>query len=459
MAKKSTVHNLQQLMAAHVKKHQLFQKGDLVMVAVSGGLDSVVLLDVLKRVHEKLMVLHVNFNLRGDESKRDELFVSRLADQYGLPLSSIQFDTAALAKTAGMGIQEMARKLRYDWFDESCLVHKPADGKALTATAHHANDVAETMLNNLFRGGGLKSLSGIPVCRGNIIRPLLFAEKEQLKAYAEQHQLQWVEDSSNEKEDYTRNFIRKKILPIASEIYPQTVANMLLTAERLRQAESLYRHAIAEKLKKITETDKDGTMRMSALKLLKSEPLETLIYECFQAFGFTSAQVPEIIKLCEAGSGAYMESTSHRLVKHAKWLYVLPVAPAISVSPILVSGFPAEITMGVQKLQVAKVVGFPSLAEMKKGAPDTEYVDATALVFPLVVRKLKAGDYFYPLGMKKKKKVARFLIDEKIPAHKKEAVWVVESNGRIVWVIGYRLDDRFALTKKTSAVLSFTMSR
>lgn len=453
------------------------------LLAVSGGLDSVVLTDLFSKAGFDFIIAHCNFQLRGEESNRDEQFVLSLGEKYNRPVLVNHFDTEKYAQQNKLSIQEAARKLRYDWFEELLESEKlnvkreTLDGKreylkhadsvdeanAKTqpandihsspftfhlATAHHANDNIETLLLNLFRGTGISGLHGIPAKQGYIIRPLLFAKREDILAYAKENGLQWVEDSSNASDKYTRNFIRLQMLPAVKEIFSNAEDNLLQNIERFKDAELLYAQAINAHKKKLLE-QKGNEWHIPVLKLQKVVPLQTIVWEIIKEFGFSSAQTPEVIKLLQADNGSYIASASHRVIKNRGWLIIAPQLSAASQTIVIEEG-DKKLVFENGRLEIEII---PNTQSAPSSSPLIASLDAGHVQFPLLLRKWKQGDYFYPLGMQKKKKLSRFFIDQKLSATDKEKVWVLEMNKKIIWVIGLRIDDRFKILPSTKNIL------
>lgn len=433
-------------------KQRLFEPGDTVIVAISGGVDSVVLAHLLYSLNQPMVLAHCNFQLRGEESNRDEQFVRGLAAKWGIPLFVETFDTKAYAKENKLSTQVAARQLRYCFFEQLRNQVIQGRGKTWIATAHHANDAAETMLMNLFRGTGIDGLKGIPVKNGFIIRPLLFAFREQIETYAAQAGLEWVEDSSNEKQDYARNLVRHSVIPAVQQKYPLVVQNLVASMERLKEAAALYHQMVSRLLKRMI-VHEAGMQKIPVLRLSKAAEQKSITWEWIKDYGFTEGQAGEVVKLLDATNGSYISSESHRLLKNRGWL-ILTELNGLVHSPRVIEQLPAEIQFEEgRRIVLEAISGYDPHAALPSSGPHEAWLDAAQLPLPLVLRLWKPGDYFYPLGMAKKKKIARFLIDHKVSPIEKEKVWVLESMGRIVWVVGYRIDDRYKITAKTRLVV------
>lgn len=418
-----------------------------VLLAISGGRDSVVLAHLFFHEGIPFELAHCNFQLRGADSDADESFVRRLADDLNIPVHVKRFlpDTAR-----DTSIQEQARTWRYDWFESL----RQERGCSFIATAHHAADNVETMVFRFFRGTGIRGLGGMEAKKGYILRPLLFATDNDLDAYAASHELSWRTDLSNFKEDYTRNYIRLQVIPGMEHHLPQVQKRLRLTQEKISEATLLYDQALEIHRKKLIK--KVGAeIHMPIGLLLKTRPLETVLWEILRDFGFQSQQVSLAAqRLHQPNQQATFEiarSATHRLLKNRAWWLISPLQPEALQPPVLVEKHQTEALFSGGELMFKTLESVPVALS---GEARQVVVDASKLSYPFVLRPWRTGDYFYPLGMKRKKKIARFLIDLRLSKTQKEKVWVLESNQRIVWVIGYRIDDRFKISSATTAALS-----
>jgi|GEM_PF-35469 len=496
-----------------IKNENLFIPGEPLLLAVSGGLDSVVLCELTHRAGHPFILAHANFQLRGEESTRDEEFVRDLAKKYNRPLLVKKFDTEQYAHDQKISIQVAARELRYAWFREIIASHPavqsdpplpdsiagipnltaPASDRSLPGpisasssprrivTAHHLDDNIETLLMNFFKGTGIAGLRAMLPLQGDLARPLLFAGKETLREFARTHQLSWVEDSSNDSEKYTRNYFRRQVIPLVQQIYPAAISNLEDNTYRFRDIETLYRQSIDRHLQQLLEY-KGAEVHIPALKLRRAVPLHTIVYEIIAAYGFSPQQVGTLIGLLDSDTGKYLLSSTHRILKNRNWLIIAPLPPARANNILIESA--ADRPIFADRQLTFKILPFqPELANGQSLGPVTSHnaseqtrnpkpetrnpkpetrnpkpetsclLDAEAIQFPLLLRKWQHGDYFYPLGMPKKKKIARFLIDNRLSLADKEKVWVIEMNKKIIWVVGMRIDHRFRLTPQTRQIL------
>lgn len=431
-----------------IANEQLFAPRDRLLLAVSGGLDSVVLCELCHQAGLQFQLAHCNFQLRGAESNRDEAFVLELARRYGSEWITTRFDTAEYARTHRLSIQVAARELRYEWFDNLT----GGEGQpAVIVTAHHLDDNIETLIMNFFKGTGIAGLRAMLPRQGKIVRPLLFARREDIRQFAAGNDLGWVEDSSNETDNYTRNFFRHRILPLIDEAYPAALQNLAANLDRFRGIEMLYEQALQRHKKKLLEY-RGGEIHIAVQRLKRTQPLPTLTYEIFSPYGFTPQQTGAIIALMESPTGKYVASPTHRILRNRNWLILSPLHGDAAATMLIEAGENAvDFDGGCLHIQKA-APAWPPPADQS-----VAWLDAKEIAFPLILRPWRPGDYFYPLGMRKKKKLARFFIDQKLSATEKEKVWVLEMNKKIIWVVGLRIDDRFKITSATREVLKVTI--
>jgi len=415
-----------------------------VLLAVSGGEDSMVMADLFLKSDIPFAVAHCNFGLRGKEADLDEQLVHDWCKLNTVVFHSIRFDTKQKAAEWKTGTQETARILRYEWFEQIRAEHEYLK----IVTAHHANDNVETLLINLFKGTGISGMHGILPENGNIVRPLLFAGKDLISSYSAENEIIYRDDASNASDDYLRNAVRHNVIPTIQQWFPGAVTNVNESIARFAEVELLYKKAIEQDKKKLLE-QRGPDYYIPILRLRHHNALSTICYELLHPFGFSSAQVPHILELLHVETGRYISSSSHRVIRNRDFLIVTAL-PAGTTDLIVVDAFPAIIDSGKYHFSF-------SVQDKPKDIPaavNEAYIDMKEIELPLLLRKWKIGDYFYPLGMNmKKKKVSRLLIDEKVPLHEKADIWILECKKRIAWIAGMRLDERFKIKQHTEKVL------
>lgn len=432
-----------------VQKENLFQKNDLLLLAVSGGIDSVSLCELCHQAGFDFEIAHCNFRLRGDDSTRDEHFSEQLAKRYKVPFHVQRFDTLEYAEENRLSTQEAARILRYDWFQSLLQSKKDAGKNAFLLTAHHANDSIETLLMNFFKGTGIHGLQGIPARNKRIRRPLLFATRNEIQEFLLQHHLDFVEDISNKSDKYTRNYFRNKLIPSIREVFPQVEKNLMDNLSRFHDVEILYNKALTEIREKLVEK-KGVELHLPVLKVLKTPAYKTVLFGILKSFDFLPGQLADVINLLHAESGKYVDSSTHRVLRNRKWLIISPRNTTES-NHVLIEEDDSSIVFGQGSLHIERKIWDREIKLENNAA--IVMVDANELNFPLLLRPWRQGDYFYPLGMRHKKKLSRFFIDQKLSINDKEKIWVLESRKKIVWILGQRIDDRFKITNTTSQVL------
>lgn len=438
-----------------------FQKPDQpFLLAMSGGADSTVLAVLLKSIGVAFYVAHVNYQLRGEESNRDEAFVSSFCSEHAIPCRIKRVDTIQYKNETGLSTQVAARKIRYDWFDQLRKDHAElADSWIITA--HHANDAIETSTMHFFRGTGLEGLKGIVAVHKEkrIIRPLLPFLKEEIEAFAIRHSIAFVKDSSNDKNDYTRNYFRNQLIPSVKNVFPGVEQNLLANLTRFTEATELYKQAVIGHLKKLLHW-KGKECHVPVMLWQKANPLHTITWEIISPFEFTANQIPEVIKLLTAANSSYIQSATHRIIRNRSWMIIAPLASEEAVN--IVIDKPGVIHFSEGKLELSlRNKSDASLSSANSGRDaeaSIELLDARAVKFPLLLRKWKTGDYFYPLGMGKKKKIAKFLMDLKLSKTEKEKIWILESENKIMVVLGKRIDHRFRCLEGTTQQLAITFT-
>lgn len=409
-------------------------KDKKLLLAVSGGIDSMVLLDLFYKLRFDICVVHCNFQLRGKESKGDEMLVREICQDSYIPYFIESFDTTEFAKINKLSIQLAARKLRYDWFQEIISL-----GFDYVLTAHHLDDNVETFLINFTRGTGLEGLTGIPAQNGNIIRPLLPFSREEIENYAQANQIQWREDSSNASDKYFRNKLRHNIVPTLKELNTGFLDSFQNTLHHLQQSESLVNDASKLVFEKVVE-EKENKLEIHLKPLLEFQNYKAYLYQWLKNYGFSAWN--DIYDLVEAQSGKQVFSETHVLLKDREKL-ILSERKLTDKSEVFI------IESLDSKVNIPLKLVFSRFSGGRDVNSNCIFVDENKLKFPLTIRKWREGDYFYPSGMNGKKKLSKYFKDEKYSLLDKENQWLLCSEDQIIWVIGKRADDRF-INKETT---------
>ncbi|MFM7023524.1 MAG: tRNA lysidine(34) synthetase TilS [Flavobacteriales bacterium] len=422
----------------YIHQHPVFGKDDTLLLAVSGGVDSVVLLHLLHNEGYKIAIGHCNFSLRGKESDDEEKFVRKLAKTMGIQIYVNQFNTLEYAKFRSISTQMAARELRYEWFNQLCIEHD----YTRIVVAHHLDDQLETVLMNLTRGTGIMGLAGMEPLHGNVARPLLFATREEILAYAAKHKLQWREDSSNNEDKYARNKIRHHAVPVLKSINPGLYQTFTHTEQRIKNVQTIYAKVKSDFL---VHASFDGGWKFPVKKTMADAYQEALFREILVDFGFSHSQVEDVLKSATAASGKQFLGDHCRLIKDRKeWV----------LTPHTKEEHDYELNDGQDVLVPVKIDVVVKSAKALKISRDAKmaYLDYGKLTFPLKLRKWKKGDFFYPFGMKGKVKLSDYFVNHKFSLADKENVWILESGNDIVWLVGHRIDERFKIGKDTKKV-------
>ena len=431
----------------YIESEKLFNIEDKILLAVSGGIDSVVLCELMHKSIFNFAIAHCNFGLRGKESDLDESFVISIAEELGVPIFVEHFKTNKYAKEHNISTQMAARNLRYKWFDK--LLNE--NDYQYLATAHHINDSIETSIFNFTKGTGIAGLRGMLAKNGRKVRPLLFANREQIYQYATEHDIIWREDQSNTTDKYIRNSIRINVIPHLQKINPSLEGCAENTFKRLRDVELIFNKQI-ELFKKeaITQEDHDTYISIDRLNFPGSR---TILFEFLKNYGFNFSQIEDLTyRLAEIGK-VYI-SQSHILNVDRDHLIVSQLNKNNWDITFHIQEEDEVIMLPNGRLEIDWQAKKPQRFKNNK---NIAYIDKEKLTFPLTIRKWKQGDKFYPLGMSGKKKLSDFMIDEKIPLNLKERVFVVQSGKDIVWVVGHRIDDRYKVTDDSSALCKIEM--
>ena len=428
----------------HIEKQLPFLKDKKVLIAISGGLDSVVLTHLCHKIELQISLAHCNFNLRDTESDGDEAFVIALAKQLDLEVFTQHFNTESYAETKKLSIQMAARDLRYNWFKD---LSKQLEFDYIL-TAHHADDNLETLLINLTRGTGLEGLKGIPEVNETIVRPLLPYSRETIEHYAVTNAIEWREDSSNASTKYLRNKLRHDVIPQLKDINPQLLKGFENTLQHLNDTADIVKESVRAVLKRAIKEETETTITYNISEFKKLDNPKAYLYQVFKGYGFTAFN--DIYNLLDAQSGKQVFSETHRLIKNRAYLILTVITDREDNSVIIYE----EDT--IVKSNLGTIV-FKAVNQVSKASKNEIYVDADRLRFPLEIRNYKDGELFYPMGMQGKKKLSKFFKDEKLSLLDKEKCLLLYSNNEVVWVINYRADNRFKVTEKTNKILKITL--
>lgn len=433
----------------YISHYNLCGKNDRILLTVSGGIDSVVMLDMFYQAKYKIAIAHCNFQLRANESDEDERFVKKLGEKYGIEVFIKRFETNTYALSNNLSIQVAARDLRYAWFEDL----RKETSFDFVAVAHNADDEVETFFINLSRGSGLTGLKGIPMKRNRIIRPILFANREKIVAYAKKNKLFFREDSSNKEDKYLRNKIRLNLIPELKNLSPKFSHSVIDSIKHLNEADILLQQLLEEKFKSL-EKQKDGITNISLSELEKLQPFHIWLYYLLRLYNFnrdTTDNLAESIAGKQTGKIFY--SNTHKVLidreelkikiigEHKEEVYLIDINQKSTTKPINLSIDSFHVKEG---FQLIKNIRFAQL-------------DKDKLKFPLKIRKWKKGDKFKPFGMKGSKLLSDYFIDNKIDLFEKEDIWLLLSGEKIAWVIGYRISDDYKLTQKTTNILSIEL--
>lgn len=424
----------------HLSETLPLLKDSKLLLAVSGGIDSMVLVHLLQQLDYDITIAHCNFNLRGEESDGDEQFIQKYAAENNIKIFVTRFDTKAFAADNKLSIQVAARQLRYIWFDE--LLEKNSLDHLLTA--HHLDDNIETFLINLTRGTGLEGLTGIPQQNGKIIRPLLYFTRSSIEEYAKENGISWREDSSNASDKYLRNKLRHDIVPELKLLNPSFAGSFEQTLKNLQQSASLAHDAAILMYQQVV-SEKEGQKHINIDQLKRLPNYKAYLYQWLSPFGFTAWD--DIYALTDAQSGKQVLSAGYRLLKDRTVLILEPLKHAERQVYEIEEGITGITEPLSINLELADVISPDSTKNVL-------FVNNNLIKFPLFVRKWQEGDYFYPLGMNgQKKKVSKFFKDEKLSLSEKEDTWLLCSENEVIWIIGRRADNRFKIRNTTDTIL------
>ncbi|MDB5135937.1 MAG: tilS [Mucilaginibacter sp.] len=431
-----------------IEQNTLFNINSKILAAVSGGMDSILMTHLLKESGFTFDIAHCNFQLRGDEAVADQLFTNRLASQLGVPFHTINFDTKKYSADKKISIQMAARELRYQWF----LQISQESGYDAIALAHHQNDAIETILLNLTRGTGIAGLHGILPKNGLFVRPLLFLKREEIQNIVNTNGLTYVEDSSNTSTKYARNKIRLEVIPKLKELNPSLENTFEHNLKHFRGLEILLEQRLVE-LKNNLFTSHGNEVHLSVAGIKKLHPQSLLLFGLLHEYGFNETTINDIILALDKHSGRVFETYDFILVLDREKL-ILTKKQTELVEPVIIHNTDHEIHYKNYRLGILH----DDSPLIIKDNPMAVSIDAELLVYPLTLREWQQGDHFHPLGMMTGQKLSDFFIHQKIPLHqKKEIPILVNGNGDVIWIAGYRPDERYKVGKKTKKVTIFEL--
>lgn len=428
----------------HLAQNFPFLERKKLFLAVSGGLDSMVMTHLFHELNYEIAILHCNFQLRGIESFGDQKFVQDYAAANDIPLFLTQFDTEAFAKDYKLSTQVAARELRYNWFYEQLETEK----FEYILTAHHADDNLETFLINLIRGTGLEGLTGIPEQNENIIRPLLIFSRQEIENYAKENNIQWREDSSNASDKYLRNKIRHDLVPILKELNPNFISSFQKTETYLQEAQAMVEDASIMVYQQVAQ-QKGEDIHFDLNQLKKLPNYKSYLYQWLHEFGFSAWD--DIYDLVKSQSGKQVFTPEFRLLKDRDSLILSPISSINDAAEYFIDKNQREVKVPLN-------LSFSRVKDISTVSNATIFVDEDKLRFPLILRHWKEGDYFHPFGMEgKSKKVSKLFKDEKLSLIEKENTWLLCSDNQIVWIIGIRPDERFKIENTTKNILKIQL--
>lgn len=424
----------------HISNHFPFLQGKKLLLAVSGGLDSMVLVHLFQQLNYEIVLLHCNFQLRGLESFEDQQFIQEYSNTNAIPFVFTQFDTEAFAADFKVSIQVAARELRYSWFYEQLAIQKGD----FILTAHHADDNLETFLINLSRGTGLEGLTGIPAQNEKVIRPLLFFSRQQMEEYASVNKLKWREDSSNASDKYLRNKIRHHLVPLLKELNPTFMSSFEKTQSFLSEAQELVDDAAIMVYQQVAREEGED-IYFDLVRLLQLPNYSSYLYQWLKEFGFTAWD--DIYELVTSQSGKQVLAPYFRLIKDRDCLILSPLPSQENQQEFKIESIESKVKFPLN-------LDFSTVSKIGVASDSTIFVDQDKLVFPLTLRHWNEGDVFQPFGMEgKSKKVSKLFKDEKLSLIDKEKVWLLCSNNQVVWVVGIRQDERFKIDPNSKNLL------
>jgi len=461
-----------------VESKDLYRKGHPVLISVSGGADSMVLCHLILKMGNTCGMAHINFKLRGKESDLDASFVKEYAKKHGIPFYLQTIPVKQYAKDQSISIQMAARVKRYEWLDEI----RRKNGYHVIAVGHQMNDIAETMLLNLIKGTGIAGLHGIHAkqtltltTQVKIVRPLLFATRQEIREYAKSEKISYRDDSSNKDVKYQRNKLRNKVIPTLEEINPKLILTLAENATRFGEVQQFYNMSVARTARRLIQPISNlgssnplkKTFRISISKLRPMQAKATILHEILKDLGFNTTLVNEIAASLDGATGKRFISKTHRVIKDRAYLIVQPITTP-ETGPYMIEKELKNISFGSVTFSfvVKKMAGTGKHKPHISKLPNEAYLDMRKVTYPLTLRGWQQGDYFYPFGLKTenngkigKKKIGHYLIDRKVSASEKEKLMILTSGKKVCWVAGHRIDDRFKVSDNTEEMLVVKMKK
>lgn len=431
-----------------VEQNGLIKPGGKVLAAVSGGMDSVLMAHLLKAAGYQFAIAHCNFMLRGADADADQQFTQQLAQTLGVPFYTTNFNTGQYAEEHKISIQMAARDLRYQWFETLRAQH----GFDAIALAHHQNDTIETILLNLTRGTGIAGLHGILPQNGYLVRPLLFLGRHEIETIINTEGLKYVEDASNASVKYARNKLRHKVVPVLKELNPNLEATFENNLRNFREMEELLNNRVTQLANELLVAH-DDSISLSIEKIKHLSPKRLLLFKLLQRFDFIETIVDDLLTVLDKHPGRVFESATHCLVVDRQDLIITPKSDT-EIKSVVLSARDKETQWSGYRLNVLH----DDSPLIIRDDPLAVSIDEELLVYPLVIRSWEQGDSFYPLGMRTRQKLSDFFIQQKVPLHaKKNIPLLVNGNGDIMWVGGYRTSDKYKVSASTKKVVIFEL--
>lgn len=428
----------------YIEENNLIKNSDRILLAVSGGIDSMVMTHLFLSTKNEVGIAHCNFNLRGVESDEDELFVRNFATDHNIPFYCERFDTIGFASERGISVQMAARELRYRWFEKI----RSKNNYNSIAIAHNLNDDIETFLLNLIRGTGIAGLTGMKPKHKNLVRPLLFAPRQAIAEYMRMNAVPYREDRSNSEIKYTRNKIRHAIIPLMKEINPSVENTLTETKGRLSEINEILIGLISEIREKVSK--RRGEIMVFKTNVLNElTPKRTILFELFKPYGIGNGQLDDLIDLIDGKTGGQLFTQNQRILKNRKEILVS------SRNPVSHSYYEINDISDLLKVPFIVSASFKEITNdfVITSSRKIACLDSGKILFPLIIRHWETGDSFYPFGMRQKKKLSDYFIDNKYSIFDKEKCNILESDGKIVWIIGDRIDNRFRITESSKKAL------